>query len=64
MFRFALFDLDNTLYPQDSGLWEEIGRRISAYMIDRLGFYAAFGMAGILLVSVTLMGYLLLRNRA
>jgi putative hydrolase of the HAD superfamily len=38
MLKFALFDLDNTLYPQDSGLWEEIGRRISVYMTERLGY--------------------------
>jgi putative hydrolase of the HAD superfamily len=33
----ALFDLDNTLYPRSSGLWEEIGRRINLYMVERLG---------------------------
>ena len=33
----ALFDLDNTLYPRSSGLWEEIGRRISLFMVERLG---------------------------
>jgi putative hydrolase of the HAD superfamily len=38
MLKFALFDLDNTLYPQNSGLWEEIGRRISVYMTERLGY--------------------------
>jgi len=35
--RYALFDLDNTLYPQDSGLWEAIGERINLYMTERLG---------------------------
>ncbi len=35
--RFILFDLDNTLYPQSSGLWEAIGHRISLYMTERLG---------------------------
>jgi putative hydrolase of the HAD superfamily len=35
--RFVLFDLDNTLYPQACGLWEEIGHRINLYMIERLG---------------------------
>jgi putative hydrolase of the HAD superfamily len=35
--RYALFDLDNTLYPETSGLWEEIGKRINRYMVERLG---------------------------
>ncbi len=35
--RYALFDLDNTLYPKSCGLWEEIGSRINLYMIERLG---------------------------
>ncbi len=55
MIRYILFDLDNTLYPQSSGLWEAIGDRINLYMMERLGmspeevsrkrdaFLAAFG---------------------
>ena len=35
--RYALFDLDNTLYPPDSGLWEAIGARIDRYMTERMG---------------------------
>ena len=35
--RYALFDLDNTLYPQSCGLWQEIGNRINRYMTERLG---------------------------
>ncbi len=35
--RYALFDLDNTLYPKSCGLWEEIGNRINRYMVERLG---------------------------
>lgn len=35
--RYALFDLDNTLYPSACGLWDEIGNRISLYMVERLG---------------------------
>jgi putative hydrolase of the HAD superfamily len=35
--RYALFDLDNTLYPSSCGLWQEIGRRINLYMTERLG---------------------------
>jgi putative hydrolase of the HAD superfamily len=37
MLRHAIFDLDDTLYPQDSGLWAAIGERIELYMIERLG---------------------------
>lgn len=35
--RYALFDLDNTLYPRSCGLWEGIGSRINRYMVERLG---------------------------
>jgi putative hydrolase of the HAD superfamily len=35
--RCALFDLDNTLYPKSCGLWDEIGRRMNLYMVERLG---------------------------
>jgi len=28
------FDLDNTLYPRDSGIWEAIGNRINLFMTD------------------------------
>lgn len=35
---------------------------VMGYMIDRLGFHLSFTIAGILLVSVTLMGSLLLRS--
>jgi putative hydrolase of the HAD superfamily len=35
--RYALFDLDNTLYPKSCGLMREIGNRINCYMIERLG---------------------------
>ena len=34
--RYALFDLDNTLYPADNGLWGAISERINLYMIQRL----------------------------
>lgn len=37
MLRYVLFDLDNTLYPSNSGLWEAIAHRINLYMIERLG---------------------------
>lgn len=35
--RYALFDLDNTIYPHNSGLWEAIAERINRYMIEKLG---------------------------
>jgi putative hydrolase of the HAD superfamily len=38
MLRVLLIDLDNTLYPQNCGLWAAIGERISLYMTERLGF--------------------------
>ena len=41
MIRYVLCDLDNTLYPQSSGLWEAIGNRINLYMIERLGMHPA-----------------------
>ena len=37
MLRCALFDLDNTLYPESCGLMAEIGRRMDLYMSERLG---------------------------
>ena len=36
-FQFIIFDLDDTLYPRDSGLMQEIGRRIQAWLCDYLG---------------------------
>lgn len=35
--RYALFDLDNTVYPASSGLMKEIGNRINRFMVERLG---------------------------
>ncbi|MBN2318840.1 MAG: pyrimidine 5'-nucleotidase [Acidobacteria bacterium] len=35
--RYALFDLDNTIYPKSCGLMHEIGNRINRYMVERLG---------------------------
>ncbi len=31
------FDLDDTLYPPERGVWGEIARRINRYMIERVG---------------------------
>ena len=31
------FDLDDTLYPSNNGVWQEISKRITQYMIDRVG---------------------------
>ncbi|NOX63170.1 MAG: pyrimidine 5'-nucleotidase [Chloroflexi bacterium] len=35
--ELLLFDLDNTLYPRDLGLWREIDRRILDYVCRTLG---------------------------
>ena len=35
--QFVVFDLDNTLYPSDSGLMREIGRRIHVWVCEHLG---------------------------
>jgi putative hydrolase of the HAD superfamily len=32
-----VFDLDNTLYPPDSGIWREIDERITLFLIDLFG---------------------------
>ncbi len=37
-FATIFFDLDDTLYPPASGLWDEIGERINQYLHERLGF--------------------------
>jgi len=39
-FSTIFFDLDDTLYPADSGLWAKIRDRIGLYMSDRLGIPA------------------------
>ncbi len=36
MFRFLLFDVDDTLYSPHSGLWEALSERISLFMVERL----------------------------
>jgi putative hydrolase of the HAD superfamily len=36
MFKFAIFDLDETLYPRQTGLMHEIGVRINRYLIENL----------------------------
>ena len=35
-FSFLLLDLDDTLYPQDSGTWEAVSNRIHSYIETRL----------------------------
>ncbi len=37
-FSTIFFDLDETLYPSSSGLWQAIRERINAYMQERLGY--------------------------
>jgi putative hydrolase of the HAD superfamily len=41
MLRFGLFDLDDTLYAAQSGLWTAVGDRIDLYLVERLGLPAA-----------------------
>jgi pyrimidine 5'-nucleotidase len=36
MYSTLFFDLDNTLYPADSGLWEAIGRRIESFLKNEM----------------------------
>jgi len=36
-FTTILFDLDDTLYPSNSGLWPTLKERMSRYMIERVG---------------------------
>jgi putative hydrolase of the HAD superfamily len=36
-FRFIIFDLDDTLYPRDTGLMHEVGCRIQMWLCDYLG---------------------------
>ena len=38
LFTTLFFDLDDTLYPPATGLWEAIGSRINLYMTERMGF--------------------------
>jgi len=37
-FTTVFFDLDDTLYPASTGLWEAIKERMNLYMRDRMGF--------------------------
>ena len=37
MLKYALFDLDDTLYPASSGLWAVLVMRMEQYMVERLG---------------------------
>ncbi len=36
-FTNLFFDLDDTLYPRDNGLWDAIRARIASYMTERMG---------------------------
>jgi pyrimidine 5'-nucleotidase len=36
-FTTIFFDLDDTLYPHSSGLWQAIKNRMNIYMIERMG---------------------------
>jgi putative hydrolase of the HAD superfamily len=39
--KYVLFDLDNTLYREDSGLMDAISRHISQYMVEKVGLEPA-----------------------
>jgi putative hydrolase of the HAD superfamily len=41
MIRYVLFDLDDTLYPYSAGLMQVISRRMSEYLLTRVGIPAA-----------------------
>ncbi|HLC05709.1 MAG TPA: pyrimidine 5'-nucleotidase [Anaerolineales bacterium] len=36
-YRVLFLDLDDTMYPSTSGLWEAVGERINLYLLERLG---------------------------
>jgi len=40
-----VFDLDNTLYPPDTGLWREIEERITLFLIEHSGLDGASAQA-------------------
>jgi len=40
-FTTIFFDLDNTLYPASTGLWQTLKERMNAYMRERIGIAAA-----------------------
>lgn len=37
MLRYLIFDLDETLYPPNTGLWAALGERIHLFIAERLG---------------------------
>ena len=39
-YQLLLFDLDETLYPPTSGLWNTIAQRMQDYMVEKLGIPA------------------------
>lgn len=45
MIRYALFDLDETLYPPSTGVLQQIGVRIERYLIERLGWEPELAVA-------------------
>jgi putative hydrolase of the HAD superfamily len=44
-YRTLFLDLDDTLYPPDSGVWEAISSRILGFMIEWLSFSEARAQA-------------------
>lgn len=43
--ELLIFDLDDTLYPPESGLWHAIGERINQYIQERLGLSSSQAIA-------------------
>ena len=41
LYSTLFFDLDDTLYPNQNGLWQSIRNRMNLYMVERLGLPAA-----------------------
>jgi putative hydrolase of the HAD superfamily len=39
-YEIIFFDLDSTLYPEESGLWQAIGERIDLYLSYKMGWSA------------------------
>jgi len=39
--EYLIFDLDDTLYPPTSGVWDAIGHRINQFLLDNLKLTAA-----------------------
>ncbi len=41
MIKYALIDLDETLYPRSAGVLQQVGQRIERYLVERMGMTPA-----------------------